>query len=131
MMRVLFVEDEPNDYLMYINAVSAEAVRRGGEMDYVRTLDDAMRRLETNPYDVILLDLNIPLGEDYQGTYKDCEMNGKYVIDYLRDHGVTDTRVVCLTNYALRARGELGAFPNLMILPKACTRDVVIRAVFP
>ena len=63
-MRVLFVEDEPNDYLMYINAVSAEATQRGGEMDHVRTLDDALRRLRSDPYDVVILDLIIPLGED-------------------------------------------------------------------
>lgn len=130
-MRVLFVEDEPNDYLMYINAVSAEAAQRGGEMDHVRTLEDALRRLRSDPYDVVILDLNIPLGEDCPEGYKDCEMNGKYVVDYLHTHDASHVRVVCLTNYALRARGELRPFPSMTILAKSCKRDVVVKAVFP
>lgn len=130
-MRVLFVEDEPNDYLMYIEAICAEAAQRDGEMDHVRTLEDALCRLQSDPYDVVILDLNIPLGEDCPEGYKDCEMNGKYVVDYLHSQGASHVRVVCLTNYALRARSELRPFPGMTILAKSCKRDVVVKAVFP
>ncbi len=130
-MRVLFVEDEPNDYMMYIKAVDAEVTRRHGRMEHVPTLEDALRQVQAVDYDVIILDLNIPLGEDCRAGYKDCELNGKYLLGYLKEHGRGETRVVCLTNYTLRARTELSQFSNIEILAKACTRDALVKAVCP
>jgi len=130
-MRILYVEDEPNDYIIYIRAVTAEANRRGGTLDHAPTLEDALRQVQAGDYDVIVLDLNIPLGEDCRPGYVDSDLNGLYLLGYLKDQGNDRTRVVCLTNYMLRARTELEQFPRIKILPKSCTRDAVVKAVFP
>jgi CheY-like chemotaxis protein len=130
-MRVLFVEDEPRDYRLYIEAVAKVVTERNGTLDHVRFLDETLRHLGEGAYDVIVLDLNIPLGKNCPDDYEDSELNGKYVVNYLRDHGMTDTRIVCLTNYGLKARSELGEYPNITILPKSCTRAVLTQAVFP
>lgn len=129
-MRVLFVEDEERDYRLYIEAVGVAAKTRGCAVDLVQSLEDALRCVQAESYDVIVLDLNIPLGANCPVGYVDCEFNGKYLVGHLRDQGATP-RIVCLTNYALEAGGAIGVWADLVVLPKSCTRAALTHAVFP
>jgi CheY-like chemotaxis protein len=131
MMRVLFVEDEPDDYAMYIDAVRAEAIRRGGQLEQVRTLEEALRCVKACAYDAIVLDLDIPLSAENQAVHQNSRFNGKHLLDYLRTLERSPVRVVCLTVYILSSRSELGAYPGLIILGKSTRRDVLVKAVFP
>jgi CheY-like chemotaxis protein len=130
MMRVLFVEDEPNDYLMYISAVEAEAIRRGGELHQARTLEEALRCVTASTYDAIVLDLNIPLGAGLGDRYQELRLNGKYLLEHLHDSPAPPPRLVCLTNYLMRTCDDLKAYAGLVILPKSTRRDALIAAVF-
>lgn len=130
-MRVLFVEDEPRDYTMQIDALKAEATRRGGQLDQAQTLEEALRAVAACAYDAIVLDLDIPLGTEHQDVYQNRKLNGMHLLDYLCTLERSPVRVVCFTNYLFSSRSELGAHPGLLILAKSTMRDELVKAVFP
>ncbi len=57
-MRLLLIEDEKN----LGNAVRDNLLTQGHATDWVETIEDADSAIMTTPYDVILLDLNLPDG---------------------------------------------------------------------
>lgn len=127
-MRVLFVEDEPNDYQFYIDALRSELALRHGELHLAHTLEQTLCQLERVSYDAVVLDLNIPLGLDCRDGYDDCLLNGKYVVAYLRDRPLSDTRVVCFTNHLRQARADLGMdLTGITVLPKSSSRHAMLQ----
>ena len=57
-VRVLLVEDNPADSFIFEKALVESGLRH--RLEVVRDGDDALRRIEAEPPDLIVLDLNLP-----------------------------------------------------------------------
>lgn len=66
-MRILWVEDEPKDSEAWIKVVSEE-LGQDDSIAFAGAVDEAVRMMNTEAYDLFILDLNIPLGPDAQKT---------------------------------------------------------------
>jgi CheY-like chemotaxis protein len=90
----------------------------------------ALALLGSQEFDVIILDLNIPLGRDAPDELIDGHLNGKHVVTYLdKEQRLPALRVLCLTNFYERARNELG--DKAVIVKKGTFVADFLRAVFP
>ena len=113
--RTLLVEDSPTDALILLDALSA---LDGAEVEHVRRLSDAVRKLHDQRFDTIVTDLSLP------------DARGLDAVTGLRTSAADATLIVCsaLTDDALELQLiELGAHD---VLPKASlTHTSVARAV--
>lgn len=129
-MRILWVEDEPKDSEAWVKVVSAE-LGPDDSIAFAGAVDEAVRMMDAEAYDLFILDLNIPLGPDAPPDWVDCNLNGKYVVEHLRNTDrLAKTRVVCLTNLARLARTELGEVPGITIMPKGSFSAELKKAIF-
>jgi CheY-like chemotaxis protein len=131
-MKILWVEDEPKDSEAWVRAVNEELpARGGGNIAFAGTVDETVRMLDADRYDVVVLDLNIPLGPDTSRRWRDGNLNGKYVVKHLAEtERLASIQVICLTNLALLARTELGEVPGIKILPKGSFTAELKKAIF-
>jgi DNA-binding response OmpR family regulator len=58
-LRVLLIEDDPNDAEL-VRACLAEATRAGAEIVHAATLAEGLRALQSQAFDVTVLDLDLP-----------------------------------------------------------------------
>jgi signal transduction histidine kinase len=72
-VRVLLIDDDPDSYAL-VRTLLALATEQRFEIDWVDTLDEAMRTVERRAYDVYLVDYRFggqPVGLDFIGTCRE------------------------------------------------------------
>jgi PAS domain S-box-containing protein len=88
--RVLIVDDDPA-----VRGLLGEMLPQSYEVDTARKAEEAFAHCEKNPYDIVLLDINL----------KDT-INGVEVHERLRDDVLPDALIVAITAYAQTGDGE-------------------------
>jgi CheY-like chemotaxis protein len=106
-VNVLWVEDQLQDNQVYADALAGDESRP--QIKYAASVAEALVSLAAQEFDVVVLDLNLPLGREAPASFMDTDTNGAYVAKHLRETGrLARTRVVCLTNFYHRAQEALG-----------------------
>jgi CheY-like chemotaxis protein len=125
-MNVLWVEDNLED-----NRVFADALEHGhveATVTYAGSVADALVALEIAIPDLVVLDLNIPLGRDAPDDLTDSDVNGTYVAQRMRqDPRLLGVRIVCLTN--LDDRAEAARAAGAVIVRKGSFASDFMKAV--
>ena len=119
-LRVLLVEDSPDNQLL-VRAYLKET-------EYVLDIADhgavALDKFKTTHYDVILMDMHMPVMDGYSAT--------KAIRSWERDHDLPPTPIIALTALALKEEGvrilEAGCNTHLTKPVKKSTLLEVLRA---
>jgi CheY-like chemotaxis protein len=115
-MKVLWVEDQPADYREYWSILQDH----GDQVVVATTVDQALSFLQSDVFEVIILDIAIPLGDSPTvADLEDTDFNGRYVIDWIRRESVHEvSRIVCLSNF-IAVAGQLTEGLPVQVLHKA------------
>lgn len=106
--RILITDDEPNIRLMLRTALESE----GYDIDQAANGQDAMDMITSQPYDLMLLDLNMPV------------LDGMRVLEQLKDvPGDQKPRVVVLTAY--------GSIPAAVRATRLGAMDLIEKPIAP
>jgi CheY-like chemotaxis protein len=97
-MKILWVEDQPGDAREYWAILK----RHGDTVWQATNVDQALNYLDAEVYDIIILDIAIPLGiSPAVGHLEDTDYNVQYVVDRIRQDGLFEiSRIVCLSNFS-------------------------------
>lgn len=104
-MRVLWVEDEYRKSKPFYQVL----YDRGATIRFASTVSQALTWLENEAFDLLLLDLKIPLGLGLrQQGYEDSEFNGRHVLIAIDSSDrYTVLRRICFTNYQAQVKAIL------------------------
>lgn len=126
-MDILWIDDCTDDY----PGISRLLESKGTSLRFAANVQQAFVILKDRSFDLIVLDLNIPLGFGSEvDALADTHHNGVHVVhafdDLLRSRG---TRIVCVTNYESMAREVLARY-NIDVAAKSDFMKDIAKHVF-
>ena len=125
-MRILWVEDELDDNRTYYDTL----IRPDTEIRLASTVHEALTLLQSTHFDLIIVDLNIPIGNGpLMESYPDGDLNGTYVVEYVWRTVASQARIICLTNFWEKVGDQLKPW-NVEIVPKVAYLKEVRRIVY-
>jgi CheY-like chemotaxis protein len=114
-MNILWVEDQPAITRQYWTILQ----KHGDSVRQATNVDQAFGYLENEEFDIIILDIAIPLGvSPAVDDLKDTDFNGQYVVDRIRkDSLFLISRILCLSNFTTMVATIFEGVP-VEVLPK-------------
>ena len=90
--RVLVVDDSADNQLL----ISRFLTKRGAEVEFAENGLEAMERALNNTYDIVIMDIQMPVMDGYTATQKLRELGFRTPIIALTAHALSDIRQRCL-----------------------------------
>lgn len=114
-MQVLWVDDQPGDSPEFMRVL----VERGWHVTNARNVVEAIMCLDSESFDLLILDIQIPLGPvGGDQRFEDLAYNGVHVYIRMSEKSCDKVpQVICLTNFEHAARQHLGS--EVTVLSKA------------
>jgi DNA-binding NtrC family response regulator len=123
-LRILLVEDDPNDAEL-VQACLAEAARSRAELVHAGTLAEGLRALQTQNFDVAVIDLDLPdsLGFDTLDQFSAAARMPIIVVTG-NPHPALVAEALKRRAYEVVRKSELDAFELMRIVRRASQAEI-------
>jgi CheY-like chemotaxis protein len=136
MARILFIDDNPDQFRMILDTL--EFIIDDLDIEYSNSVSDAIKKMCEKEYDVVIMDIFLPLGTNSQSIvgpknklYKDLDashLGGLEVLDFLekmQDHPKVLMHTASLDSMLIEMFSDISEYR----IPKPCPPEVFISKV--